>query len=91
LVAEVTFCSPMSARGQTRREVARRARRAIATALAIHPTLLEPERPAPRVARPSAVNPAPQAVVPAPPRGLADRWQAVRNALGVAHGSVARG
>jgi 1-acyl-sn-glycerol-3-phosphate acyltransferase len=91
LVAEVTFCPPMSSRGQTRREVAQRTRRVVASTLAIPPASLDPERPAPRAARPSAVSPAAQAAAPALSPGARGRWQVVRNALRLSHGSFARG
>jgi 1-acyl-sn-glycerol-3-phosphate acyltransferase len=44
LVAEVTFCPPMSSRGQSRREMAYRTRRAIAATLDIPTVRLEPDR-----------------------------------------------
>lgn len=90
LVAEVTFCQPMSSRGQTRREVARRTRRMVANALDLPVAMLEPERPAP-VARLPTANPAPPAVTPTPTTGRGERWQLVRNALGMSDGSLARG
>lgn len=91
LVAEITFCPPQSSRGQTRREMAQRTRTAVADELGISTALRQPDLVIPSVVRPSTVNPAPPPAAPAPPTSIGDRWQLVRNALRMAHGSIARG